>query len=223
MTTHTATTATPYASQALQHLSAMPLVAILRGLQPSEAVAVGQTLVQAGFRALEVPLNRPGALECIRLLTQALPSHVVVGGGTMLTVADVEAVHAAGGRLMVSPNCDAAVIRRAVAQGMLAAPGIVTPTEAFVALQAGAHALKLFPAEQVGHGGAKALLSVLPAGTPVWPVGGITPETIAPWKRVGATGFGIGGQLYTPGTSIEQLAQRAAAYVAAYAATLAAV
>lgn len=207
---------TAFATQTLQHLASMPLVAILRGLQPSEAVAVGQTLVQAGFRALEVPLNRPGALECIRLLTQALPADVLVGGGTMLSVADVEAVHAAGGRLMVSPNCDTAVIRRAVALDMLAAPGIVTPTEAFTALQAGAHALKLFPSEQVGHGGAKALLSVLPAGTPLWPVGGITPETIGPWKRVGATGFGIGGQLYTPGTGIEVLAQRAAAFVAAW-------
>lgn len=193
-----------------------PLVAILRGLLPAEAQAVGEALVESGFRTLEVPLNRPGALECIATLARTLPADAVVGGGTMLTVADVEAVHAAGGRLMVSPNCDVAVIRRAVALGMLCAPGVATPTEAFAALQAGAHALKLFPAEMVGHGGIKALKSVLPAGTDLWPVGGITPENMGPWKKAGATGFGIGSQLFALGTSAADVLVRGRAYVQAW-------
>lgn len=193
-----------------------PLVAILRGLLPAEAQAVGEALVESGFRTLEVPLNRPGALECIATLARTLPADAIVGGGTMLTVADVETVHAAGGRLMVSPNCDVAVIRRAVELGMLCAPGVATPTEAFAALQAGAHALKLFPAEMVGHGGIKALKSVLPAGTDLWPVGGITPESMAPWKKAGATGFGIGSQLFAPGTSAADVLQRGRAYVQAW-------
>jgi len=193
-----------------------PLVAILRGLVPAEAQAVGEALVQSGFRTLEVPLNRPGALECIATLARTLPADAIVGGGTMLTVADVEAVHAAGGRLMVSPNCDVAVIRRAAELGMLCAPGVATPTEAFAALQAGAHALKLFPAEMVGHGGIKALKSVLPAGTDLWPVGGITPESMGPWKKAGATGFGIGSQLFAPGTSAADVLVRGRAYVQAW-------
>lgn len=193
-----------------------PLVAILRGLVPTEAQAVGEALVESGFRTLEVPLNRPGALECIATLARTLPADAIVGGGTMLTVADVEAVHAAGGRLMVSPNCDVAVIRRAVELGMLCAPGVATPTEAFAALQAGAHALKLFPAEMVGHGGIKALKSVLPAGTDLWPVGGITPESMGPWKKAGATGFGIGSQLFAPGTSAADVLVRGRAYVQAW-------
>lgn len=203
-------------SELLAQARRMPLVAILRGLLPAEAEAVGAALVESGFRTLEVPLNRPGALECIAILARTLPADAIVGGGTMLTVADVEAVHAAGGRLMVSPNCDTAVIRRAVELGMLAAPGVATPTEAFAALQAGAHALKLFPAEMVGQGGLKALKSVLPGGTEFWPVGGITPESMGPWKKAGATGFGIGSQLFAPGATAEQVVQRGRAYVQAW-------
>jgi 2-dehydro-3-deoxyphosphogalactonate aldolase len=203
----------------LEQARRMPLVAILRGLQPQEASAVGKALVDAGFRALEVPLNRPGALECISTLVKELPADVIVGGGTMLTVADVDAVHAAGGRLMVSPNCDVQVIRRGVELGMLCAPGVATPTEAFAAMQAGAHALKLFPAEMVGHGGLKALKSVLPAGTDFWPVGGITPDSMGPWASAGATGFGIGSQLFSPGTSVTEVHARALRYVQAWQAT----
>jgi 2-dehydro-3-deoxyphosphogalactonate aldolase len=193
---------------------ATPLVAILRGLAPAEAADVGKVLHQAGFRALEVPLNRPGAIECIATLVKLNLDDTLVGGGTMLTVAHVDAVHEAGGRLLVSPNCDPAVIRRAADLGMYCAPGVATPTEAFAALDAGADALKLFPADMVGHAGLKAFNSVVPAGTPMWPVGGITPDTMEGWVRAGATGFGIGGQLYTPGTTLDELAQRAAAYVA---------
>jgi 2-dehydro-3-deoxyphosphogalactonate aldolase len=194
----------------------LPLVAILRGLEPAQAQAVGEALVESGFRVLEVPLNRPGALDCIATLARTLPADAIVGGGTMLRVADVEAVHAAGGRLMVSPNCDVAVIRRAVALGMLCAPGVATPTEAFTALEAGAHALKLFPAEMVGHGGLKALKSVLPAGTDMWPVGGVTPQSMGPWHKAGATGFGIGSQLFAPGTSAADVLVRGRAYVQAW-------
>lgn len=199
----------------MQH-RAMPLVAVLRGLDPAQAVAVGEALVQSGFRMLEVPLNRPGALKCIASLTRALPAHALIGGGTMLTVDDVNAVHAAGGRLMVSPNCDVRVVRRAAELGMVCAPGVATPSEAFTALEAGAHALKLFPAEMVGHGGLKALKSVLPADTDLWPVGGITPESIASWVAAGATGFGIGSQLYAPGASADVVRTKALAYVQAW-------
>lgn len=193
-----------------------PLVAILRGLNPAEAVDVAKVLHAAGFRALEVPLNRPGAIEAIASIVKLDLPDTLVGGGTMLTVEHVEAVHAAGGRLLVSPNCVPAVIRRANDLGMYCAPGVATPTEAFAALDAGAHALKIFPAESVGHGGIKALKSVLPAGTPVWPVGGVSPETMAAWVKAGATGFGIGGNLYTPGVTLEQLAERAAAFVSTW-------
>ena len=209
------------AFELLQQTRRMPLVAILRGLDVAQAKDVGLALYQAGFRTLEVPLNRPGALDCIDQLVQALPADALVGGGTMLTVTDVDAVHAAGGRLMVSPNCDARVIRHAAALGMLCAPGIATPTEAFAALEAGAHALKLFPAEMVGHGGLKAMRSVLPEGTDFWPVGGITPDSIGGWVKAGATGFGIGSQLYAPGTTSSEVLVRARTYVAAWQAAAA--
>ena len=204
------------AHELLQQARRMPLVAILRGLEPDQASSVGLALYAAGFRTLEVPLNRPGALDCIATLVRTLPDDVLVGGGTMLTVADVDAVHAASGRLMVSPNCNGPVIAHAAARGMLCAPGVATPSEAFAALEAGAHPLKLFPSEMVGHGGLKALKSVLPAGTDFWPVGGITPESMAAWVAAGATGFGIGSQLYAPGTAAEVVEQRARAYVAAW-------
>ena len=193
-----------------------PLVAILRGLTPELAPAVGAALFAAGFRLLEVPLNRPGAVEAIGILARLAPEDALVGGGTMLSAADVDAVHGAGGRLMVSPNCNPAVIRHACALGMLCAPGVATPTEAFVALDAGAHALKIFPAEMVGAAGLKAAKTVLPPGTPLWPVGGITPESIASWVAAGATGFGLGSQLFAPGVTVEQLSERAQRYVAAW-------
>ncbi len=204
------------AHDTLKQHRAMPLVAILRGLDPASAVAVGEALVHSGFRILEVPLNRPGALDCIASLTRALPADTLVGGGTMLTVQDVDAVQAAGGRLMVSPNCDVRVIRRAVELGMVCAPGVATPSEAFTALEAGAHALKLFPAEMVGHGGLKAMKSVLPSGIDLWPVGGITPESMGPWVAAGATGFGIGSQLYAPGKSAADVLVKAQQYVQAW-------
>ena len=194
-----------------------PLVAILRGLEPQRAADVGRVLFDAGFRILEVPLNRPGALECIATLAATAPAGALIGGGTMLTRADVDAVRAAGGGLMVSPNCNPAVIAHAVAAGLLPAPGIATATEAFAALEAGAHALKLFPAETLGVAGMKALISVLPPGTPLWPVGGVTPQSIGPWVRAGATGFGIGSQLFQPGMGLPAVASAAREFVAAWA------
>jgi 2-dehydro-3-deoxyphosphogalactonate aldolase len=194
----------------------LPLVAILRGLAPNDAAPVGRVLFDAGWRLLEVPLNRPGALDAMRILIDMAPADAIVGGGTMLTVADVDAVAQAGGRLFVSPNCNPAVIARARAAGMLCAPGVATPTEAFAALDAGAHALKLFPAESIGPAGLKAMKSVLPAATPLWPVGGVTPEQIPAWKAAGATGAGIGSRLFTPGVTLDELARRAAAFAQAW-------
>jgi 2-dehydro-3-deoxyphosphogalactonate aldolase len=204
------------AAHLLAQVRKFPLIAILRGLTVEDALEVGNTLYLAGFRILEVPLNRPGAIECIAALAHGLPDDALIGGGTILTEAHLNAVHAAGGRLMVSPNCSPAVIRRAVALDMLAVPGVATPTEAFTALTEGAHALKLFPAESLGYGGLKALKSVIPAETDLWPVGGITPESIAPWFLAGATGFGIGSQLFSSGVSATQLQKRATTYVKAW-------
>lgn len=200
----------------LTRLSGVPLVAILRGLLPQDALSMGVALYEAGIRQLEVPLNRPGALDCIASLVRTLPEDALVGGGTMLCVADVDAVFNAGGRLMVSPNCDANVMTRAIECNMLCAPGVATPTEAFYALKTGAHALKVFPAEMVGLGGLKALKSVLPNGTPLWPVGGITPQSMAAWVGAGATGFGIGSQLFTPGLSVTEVHARATQYLQAW-------
>jgi 2-dehydro-3-deoxyphosphogalactonate aldolase len=193
-----------------------PLVAILRGLKPAEAPAVGRALFDAGFRILEVPLNRPGALECILDLASVAPPDALVGGGTVTSPGEVDDVHAAGGRLVVAPNCDTAVIERARALGMWCAPGVATPTEAFSALRAGAHALKIFPAEVVGPAGVKAMASVLPPGTPLWPVGGITPQNLGMFVRAGAGGFGIGSQLFQPGMDVAEVTQRAQEFVAAW-------
>lgn len=201
----------------LEALRPLPLVAILRGLPPGDAEAVAGALVETGLRAIEVPLNRPGALEAIGRIAARVPAGVLVGGGTVLAAAEVDAVHAAGGRLVVAPNFDAAVVARAVQRGMLCAPGVLTPTEAFAALRAGAQVLKLFPCDVAGTDGLRALRSVLPDNTPVWPVGGIAPENIAAWRAAGADGFGIGSRLYQPGRTIVELARVAREFVRAWA------
>ena len=193
-----------------------PLVAILRGLAPADAARVGTILIDAGFRLLEVPLNRPGALDAIAAIKAIAPAGALVGGGTMLTVKDVDDVAAAGGVLASSPNCDPDVIRRAVQRGMIALPGIMTPSEAFLALKSGAHGLKLFPAETLPPAYLKALRSVLPAAVPVYPVGGIRPETMADYVKAGASGFGIGGQLFRPGVDDATLRTTAEAFVSAW-------
>lgn len=190
-----------------------PLVAILRGLAPEEAPHVGQMLFDCGFRLLEVPLNRPGALDAISALQKIAPADALVGGGTVLTIEDVNAICEAGGQLIVSPNCEPEVIRHAVQQGMLVLPGVATPSEAFRALAAGAQGLKLFPAEMITPPIVKALRSILPADACLLPVGGINPNNMAPYIEAGANGFGIGGQLYKPGIEPAVLKRAAEAFM----------
>ncbi len=197
------------------HFQTLPLVAILRGLTPDEAPAIGEALTQSGFGLIEVPLNSPNALDSIAHLSGAF-AQALVGAGTVLTPEQVRDVHAAGGQLVVSPNFDVDVVREAVGLGMVCLPGIATPTEAFAALQAGAHGLKLFPAELASPAVVKAMLAVLPAGTLLVPVGGISPQNMGPWLAAGAHGFGLGSALYKPGKSAAAVRQDAAAFVAAY-------
>jgi 2-dehydro-3-deoxyphosphogalactonate aldolase len=193
----------------------LPMVAILRGLTPQEAPMVGRLLFNAGFRMLEVPLNRPGAIEAMQRLIEMAPDDALIGAGTVLKVADVNAVKDVGGRLIVSPHCAEDVISHAAANGMIALPGVATPTEAFRALAAGAHGLKLFPAEMIPPSALKAIRSILPPNTPLLPVGGINPQNMAGYVAAGATGFGIGGQLYQPGVEEAALTRSAQAFVAA--------
>ncbi|TAL73272.1 MAG: 2-dehydro-3-deoxy-6-phosphogalactonate aldolase [Rhodanobacter sp.] len=195
---------------------ALPLVAILRGIAPDEAVPVGEALLAAGFRLIEVPLNSPAPLDSIARLHAALGTRALVGAGTVMTADAVAEVAAAGGRLIVMPHSDGAVIRAAKAAGMVCTPGVATPTEAFAALAAGADALKLFPAEQSTPAALKAWRAVVPRTVPVLPVGGITPESMAAWHAAGASGFGIGSALYAPGRPLAETKTRAAAFVAAW-------
>ncbi|KAF1713838.1 2-dehydro-3-deoxy-6-phosphogalactonate aldolase [Pseudoxanthomonas sangjuensis] len=197
-------------------LQPLPLVAILRGLTPTEAPAIGAALYDAGFRILEVPLNSPQPLDGIAALARGFGERCVVGAGTVLEPAQVEAVAAAGGRLIVMPHTDAAVIAAAKRAGLPCVPGAATPSEAFAALRAGADALKLFPAEQLGPSVLKAWRSVLPAGTAVLPVGGITPQRIADYRAAGAAGFGIGSALSAPGRDAADVARRAREFVATW-------
>jgi 2-dehydro-3-deoxyphosphogalactonate aldolase len=197
-------------------LAPLPLVAILRGLTPDEAISVGRVLVDDGFRMLEVPLNSPQPLDSIARMAGALGEEVLIGAGTVMSTADVDAIAAAGGRLIVMPHADTAVIRAAKAAGMICVPGVATPTEAFAALAAGADGLKLFPAEQASPAVLKAWRAVLPRDVPVLPVGGITPDNMAPWVTAGAAGFGIGSALYAPGRSLDDTASRALAFAQAW-------
>ena len=198
-----------------QAMAQLPLIAILRGLTPAEAPAIGQALVSSGFALMEVPLNSPEPLQSIALLTQQFPQ-ALIGAGTVLSVQQVQEVHAAGGRLMVSPNFNPAVVEQALALGMVVLPGVATPTEAFGALQAGAHGLKLFPAEMISPATVKALRAVLPPAAALLPVGGITPGTMAGYLAAGASGFGLGSALYAPGRSAEQVRTQALAFVQAF-------
>jgi len=193
----------------------LPLVAILRGLTPADASSIGAALDTAGFSLIEVPLNSPQPLASIATLIAQLPN-ALVGAGTVLTTAQVREVHGAGGQLIVSPNFDADVVRTAVQLGMVCLPGVMTPTEAFAALAAGASGIKLFPAELVPPAGVKALRAVLSAQTLVLPVGGITPEAMAPYRAAGASGFGLGSALYKPGDDAATVAAAARRYVAAW-------
>jgi len=195
---------------------ALPLVAILRGLQPERALDVARVLFDAGLRALEVPLNRPGALAAIAAIVPQAPADACIGAGTVLETAQVDAVGDTGATLIVSPHFDPAVVRRARERGLRTVPGVFTASEAFAAWRAGADALKIFPAEAMTHAGLTGLTTVLPPGLPLWPVGGIVPDNIAAWRRAGATGFGLGGGLFKPEFGTAEVAARARAYVDAW-------
>ncbi|QTP55975.1 2-dehydro-3-deoxy-6-phosphogalactonate aldolase [Billgrantia sulfidoxydans] len=194
----------------------LPLIGILRGITPDEAVAVGEAVLAAGITTLEVPLNSPDPLDSIRRLAAALGDRAAVGAGTVLSPDQVREVHAAGGRLVVSPNCRPAVIEETRRLGLQSWPGVLTPSEAFDALEAGATGLKLFPAVQVGVEGMKALRAVLPGGTRLYAVGGIGAEEFAAWRAAGVDGAGLGSALYRPGQSPEQVCRQARALVAAW-------
>lgn len=185
------------------------LVAILRGLSPARAPEVGAALVGCGFRTIEVPLNSPEPFDTIKLLAQAHGKSCLIGAGTVIAPAEVDRVHGAGGRLVVAPNCNGHVIRRALDLGMRVLPGIATATEAFAALNDGATELKLFPASTYGPGHLKALKSVLPKHVKIFPVGGIGSQDIAEWLASGADGFGFGGELFKPAYTLAELTKRA--------------
>jgi 2-dehydro-3-deoxyphosphogalactonate aldolase len=196
----------------------LPLIAVLRGITPAEVPAIASALTDNGFRILEVPLNSPQPFESIRLLAQALGEHCLTGAGTVLKVADVERVKAAGGRLVVMPHADVAIVRQAKCLGLVCVPGVATLTEAVAALDAGADGLKMFPAEQLSPAVLKAWRAVLPEGALVFPVGGMRPDNMAPYWAVGADGFGTGSNLYTPGAPADQVRAVAAAFAAGFAA-----
>jgi 2-dehydro-3-deoxyphosphogalactonate aldolase len=192
-------------------LQRCPLVAILRGLTPDEAIGMGEALVGNGIPVLEVPLNSPEPIESIRRLVTYFGDRALVGAGTVTDPADVARIAAAGGRLIVTPHADPAVTLAAKQHGMIAVPGFFTPTEAFALLSAGADGLKLFPAEAASPGVLKAMLAVLPKGTPILPVGGIGTGNMAPWRAAGAAGFGIASALFKPGDAPDTVAARARA------------
>ena len=197
-------------------MAELPLVAILRGLRPSEAEAIGAALIGAGFRILEVPLNSPDPFASIRLLADAFGSTAIIGAGTVINPDDVARLHDARGRLVVTPHTDPRVIETAKAADMACLPGVATPSEAFTALRAGADALKLFPAETLGPATVKAWRAVLPVEVALLPVGGITPDNMAPWRAAGASGFGLGSALYRPGAAAVEVRIAAERFVAAW-------
>ncbi len=192
-----------------------PLVAIIRGVTPDEVVAVGEALLAAGIGIIEVPLNSPDPIESIRRLSTAMGDRALIGAGTVLTVKQVHDVKAVGGRLIVSPNANVAVIAASAAAGLVSAPGIFTPTEAFAAIEAGATALKLFPAEAASPAVVKAQRAVLPRDVPLLIVGGVGSDTMAPWLAAGADGFGLGSGVFKPGQNAAEVGAQARAYVAA--------
>jgi 2-dehydro-3-deoxyphosphogalactonate aldolase len=206
---------TDSASRFAAAFAACPLVAILRGITPAECEAIGDALVDAGFTLLEVPLNSPDPLVSIAAMAARYRGRAMVGAGTVLTPEAVAAVADAGGELIISPNTNTDVIRASVARGLVSLPGYFTPSEAFAALAAGAHALKLFPAEGVPPAFLKAQRAVLPRDTRVLAVGGIAPDTMAPWHAAGADGFGIGSSLYRAGKPAADVARDAAAFISA--------
>jgi 2-dehydro-3-deoxyphosphogalactonate aldolase len=201
-------------------LHELPIVAILRGIRPDEIIEVAGTLYEAGIRVIEVPLNSPAPLDSIAKLANLFGDRCLCGAGTVLHADQVDAVALAGGKLIVSPDSNQAVIRRTVERGLVSAPGFATPTEAFAAIAAGAHTLKLFPAAAYGTRYLKALRDVLPTDISVLAVGGVGAADMPDWLAAGAKGFGIGGELYKPGRPLAEIAERAAALIAAYRAAV---
>lgn len=193
-----------------------PLIAILRGLTPDEALPVTRAIIKAGIDRIEVPLNSPDPLVSIAQMVQTFGQDALIGAGTVLTPEDVDAVAKAGGRLIVSPNCDVSVIARTKELGLQSWPGVFTPTEALAALRAGADGLKLFPGAMTSPAGLKAIRAILPPATQVFVVGGAGPDNFKSWLDAGADGFGIGSALFTPGLSVDEIAAQTNAIVAAY-------
>ncbi len=199
-----------------RYLAEMPLVAILRWITPDETEAVAAAVIEAGFRLLEVPLNSPQPYDSIERLVRRFGDRAMIGAGTVMTPDQVDRVIAAGGRMIVMPHADVRVIRAAHERGLTSIPGVATPTEGFAALDAGADALKMFPAEAIGPDIVKAWRAVFATTIPLLPTGGIRPETMKPYLDAGASGFGIGGQLYAPGRSAEEAGARARAFIKAW-------
>lgn len=198
-----------------RHFDACPLVAIVRGVAPGEAKAIGRALFDGGIRIVEVPLNSPDPFASIAAIAADLGDDALVGAGTVLDPADVARVRDCGGGIIVSPNTSPAVIRASVEAGLVSCPGFFTPSEAFTALDSGADALKLFPAEAASPKVVKALRAVIPGAVPLLIVGGVTPDGVGQWLDAGADGFGLGSALYKPGQSPEDTLKRARAFVAA--------
>ena len=193
-----------------------PLIAILRGVQPSEAVSIAGVILEAGIDKIEVPLNSPSPFHSIKAIAKKYGNQALIGAGTVLTVAQVKQVRAAGGQLVVSPNCDPNVIRATIAEGMQSWPGVFTPSEALTALKAGATGLKLFPGDMAGPNGLKAMRAILPIGTKVYAVGGTAPDNFSQWVEASANGFGLGTAIYKPGDTAEIVTIKAGAIVKAY-------
>ena len=196
-----------------RYLDECPLVAIIRGVTPGDAEAIGDAIYAGGIRIVEVPLNSPDPLASIERLAANFGDRMLVGAGTVVKADDVVRIRDVGGRILVSPDTNVEVIAATAAAGLVSSPGYFTPSEAFAAIRAGATALKLFPAEAASPAVLKAQLAVLPKGIPVLAVGGIKPDNMRPWLEAGASGFGLGGGLYQPGQSPEDTLTKARAYV----------
>ena len=206
---------TPLLSKFNAHMDRLPLVAILRGLKPEEALDMGHAIVNAGFHILEVPLNSPDPLRSIQILAEAFPN-ALVGAGTVTTAQQVRDIKAVGGQLIISPHLDDNVVCEAVNLGLISLPGVATPSEAFKAIALGAHGLKLFPAEMISPAVVKSMRAVLPSNIRLVPVGGIGTHNMADYRKSGASGFGIGSALYAPGKSANAVSESAAAFVKAW-------
>ena len=193
-----------------------PIIAILRGVKPAEAVGIAGVILAAGIDKIEVPLNSPSPFDSINAIVKVYGDQALIGAGTVLTTAQVKQVRSAGGQLVVSPNCDPAVIAATIAEGMQSWPGVFTPSEALAALQAGATGLKLFPGDMAGPKGLKAMRAILPFGTQVYAVGGAAPDNFSKWIEATADGFGLGSAIYKPGDTSETVAAKAQAIVTAF-------